>query len=84
MLRIVTWKISSENEDVAILGKCVLESIGCDNRHMLPAKCSKSEGGLILAKKLQDDESRKVVNEEKPLFLSRPYFTIATVWKKEE
>lgn len=37
----ILWKVSTENIQARIMGRCVLDSLGCDNRKMLMAASDK-------------------------------------------
>lgn len=59
ILRNVRWHVSNEKLESAILGRAVLESLGCDNRTMLEAAISKYDGDVDVAKRLTQEEMER-------------------------
>ena len=62
MLRDVEWLIPEEETECTILGRPVLQAIGCDNRALLSAACDKHSGVINVPealRKYQEDPSNK-------------------------
>lgn len=50
--RDILWKIPQKSIPCVILGRPVLQSIGCDNREMLEAFCHRHDGGIYVERRL--------------------------------
>lgn len=55
-LRNASWKITEEEVATVIIGRKVLESIGCRNRLMLEAAFGRHEGDFDIAEKMENDK----------------------------
>ena len=58
LLRNVEWHVSDSELAHVIIGRTVLEAIGCDNRALLAA-ASDNSGGVVDAKKAIDERARE-------------------------
>lgn len=57
LLRNVEWRVGDHNDDHAIIGRPLLESIGCDNRALLAASCDRFGGVIDVDVVLKDEIS---------------------------
>lgn len=53
----VAWKVLKESMEAPIIGRPVLESIGCDNRAMLAVACDLNAGIINVTEKLSEDRN---------------------------
>lgn len=63
VLRNIEWKVARENIAIPIIGRRVLESIGCDNREMLMAARDKYGEEIDVAQRLDDDGNKEEESE---------------------
>lgn len=59
ILRGIEWNVSEEPAEFVIIGREVLQAIGCDNKAMLLAFCAKHDGVINVAQALQANAEKR-------------------------
>lgn len=59
VLRNIQWKVTKEDITLPIIGRKVLESLGCDNREMLMAARDKYGDEIDVNQRLEDDGNKE-------------------------
>eukprot|EP00737_Agarophyton_chilense_P000949 gb/GEZJ01001057.1/.p1 GENE.gb/GEZJ01001057.1/~~gb/GEZJ01001057.1/.p1 ORF type:complete len:583 (-),score=92.79 gb/GEZJ01001057.1/:1849-3597(-) len=57
VLRSVTWKIADTDLDCVIIGRQVLQALGCDNKAILAAACDQHNGIINIPEALERDSN---------------------------
>lgn len=70
MLRGIDWFVSDEEIEFAIIGRPVLEALGCDNRKILTAASDKSGGVIDIPKDLKGRLQEKYSGSVSAIFLN--------------
>eukprot|EP00177_Eucheuma_denticulatum_P008814 GFKZ01016009.1.p3 GENE.GFKZ01016009.1~~GFKZ01016009.1.p3 ORF type:complete len:172 (-),score=27.08 GFKZ01016009.1:3459-3974(-) len=56
--RFMVWKLGEAATDEVIIGREVLQSIGCDNRAILAAACGRNDGIINIPDAVSEDEKK--------------------------
>lgn len=59
VLRNITWHVSDAPTKVVVIGRRVLQAIGCDNKAMLAASCDKNDGVINIPEALAADKAAR-------------------------
>lgn len=60
IIRNVEWHVSTEPTDTAVIGRPLLDAIGCSNEEMLAAACDPNNGVIAFSElALDEDPSSK-------------------------
>ncbi|CAN8071777.1 unnamed protein product [Agarophyton chilense] len=64
LLRSLEWEIANADLDYVIIGRPVLQSIGCDNKAIIAAACDKNNGEINIPDALETDAKNRRAQEK--------------------